>query len=79
MNKFIEVTVASPIPYYDEGGMPHISIVEEVELINLDNIAIITPSGNIILKRGYPNGDNVCKTKHTYEEFKRMLTNPINN
>lgn len=78
MHKFIEVTVVSPIPTYGEGGMPHTHIVEEVELINLDNIAIITCSGNILLKRGYPNGDNVCRTKHTYEELKQMLSDVIN-
>lgn len=70
MHKFIEVISISSILYRDE-------VVEEVELINLDNIAIITPSGNILLKRGYPNGDNVCKTKHTYEELKQMLSDVI--
>lgn len=72
MHKFIEVISLSAFTYRDE-------VYEDVELINVDNIAIITSSGNIVLKRGYPNGDNVCKTKHTYEELKQMLTNPINN
>lgn len=70
MHKFIEVISLSAFTYRDE-------VYEDVELINVDNIAIITSSGNIVLKRGYPNGDNVCKTKHTYEELKQMLSDVI--
>lgn len=70
--KFIEVTSLSKIESYNDGVMSS-RFEKETELINIDNIALVSNCGNIYLKRGYPNGANVCKTDHTYQEIKDKI------
>ena len=69
MKGFIEVISLSRIESFDKGVGITTRFEKERELINLDNIALVNCNGDIYLQRGYPNGDHVCKTDHTYDEI----------
>jgi len=66
---FIEVISLSRIEAFDKDMNVVTRFEKERELINLDNIALVNCNGDIYLQRGYPNGDHVCKTDHTYDEI----------
>ena len=71
---FIEVISLSRVTRgRDDFGTWLTDDIEEVELISLNNIALVRNDGNILLNHPYPSGDYFCRTKHTYEEVKHKI------
>ena len=74
MKGFIELKVLHKVQgYYDNSDFMSTRVEEEVELVNINDIARVSMGGYVTFKTPYNNGERSTSTNNTLEEIKQLI------